>query len=215
MIKWMIANAYLRIEIRKEINDMTQMKTRNQQETCPSCGAPVVSEICPYCGTPTGIDTAKADMEYPVIDCKEAELNFWNVWFPAIFAVGFGLAGLITLIVTINSGEGIATKLICLPFLLVGIVASILVIRVIVRYVKVKSRGKKMKATVYGYMNDDVLINNRPAQIVKLLVQTKNGPRFILYQLGNTTKTYGVNDELNIVVYKDCFMIDKSEENIF
>lgn len=193
---------------------MTQMRPMSQPENCPSCGAPVTSEICPYCGTPTGLDTARADMEYPVIECKEASLDFWNVCFPAIFAVAFGFAGSTPIIASIVSGEGLIPALISIPFLLVGIVAAFLVIRAVLRYIKIKTNGKKMKATVYGYMNDDVLINGYPAQIVKLLVQTPSGPRFILYQLGHTRQPYGVNDQLNILVYQNCFMIDKSRETV-
>ena len=77
-----------------------------------------------------------------------------------------------------------------------------------------KKNGKQIQATVYGYMNDDVLINNEPAQIVKLLVQTPNGPRFILYKLGNTLKPYGINDTIPIMVYEDCFLICKNKEVI-
>ena len=46
---------------------MTEMRMKNQKRNCPSCGAPIVSEICTYCGTATGLNTAEADMEhYPV-----------------------------------------------------------------------------------------------------------------------------------------------------
>ena len=46
---------------------MEKMRPTNPQEKCPSCGAPIVSEICAYCGAMTGLNTAKADMEYPVL----------------------------------------------------------------------------------------------------------------------------------------------------
>ena len=62
---------------------------------CKNCGAPVTSEICPYCGSMTGLNTAKADMEYPVLECKEVNIGFWNVIFPGIFFVMFGLIGLV------------------------------------------------------------------------------------------------------------------------
>lgn len=191
---------------------MAKMRPINQQEKCPSCGAPIVSEICSYCGTPTGLNTAKADMEYPVIECKPASVNFWNVWFPAIFAVAFGMAGVGVLIAAIVTDGEYWLVLMAIPFLLIGIVAASIVIRAISRYVKVKKNGKMITATVYGYMNDNVLINNEPAQIVKLLVQTPNGPRFILYKLGGTLKPYGINDTLQLMVYEDCFMIGKNKE---
>ncbi len=187
-------------------------KTGNRQRTCPSCGAPVVSEICAYCGTATGLDTEKADMEYPVLECKEATLNFWTVCFPLIFALAFGLSGLAVMIIACTGFGNFGMLLVGAPFLLIGIAASFLVFRTVSRYVKVKKRGKTIQATVYGYMDDNILINDRPAQVVKLLVHTQNGPRFILYQLGNTVKPYGVNDKINIVVYENCFLISGNRE---
>ena len=193
---------------------MAKMKPLNQQKTCPSCGAPVVSENCAYCGMATGLNTAEADMEYPVLECKAAALNFWTVWFPAIFAVSFGIAGLSTLIVGITGFGDMTMVLIGIPFSLIGIVAAFLVIRTLWRYLAVKKNGKLTRATVYGYMDDSVLINDRPAQIVKLLVQTPNGPRFILYKLGNTLRPYGVNDNIDILVYQSYFLITKKKEAV-
>ena len=70
--------------------NMSKVRVKNRQKTCSACGAPIVSEICAYCGTATGINTVEADMEYPIIKCKEATINFWTVVFPMIFAVAFG-----------------------------------------------------------------------------------------------------------------------------
>ena len=77
---------------------------------CINCGSEIKAEykICPYCGTATGLNTAEADMEYPVLDCKEATLSFWTVWFPMIFAIAFGVPGIIMLLIAIvGFGEGI------------------------------------------------------------------------------------------------------------
>ena len=117
------------------------------------------------------------------------------------------------LIAIVGFGEGILF-LVGVPFLLIGIVATVLVARTLSRYMKVKANGKSIQATVYGYMDDELLINNMPAQIVKLLVQTPNGPRFILYKLGNTLKPYGINDNIDIMVYKNYFMICKNKETV-
>ncbi len=137
------------------------MKISNGAINCQACGAPVTSEICPYCGNATGLNTATANMEYPVLECKEANLTFTNLGIFIIFA---------------------------LPFLAVGIGT--------------------------GYMDDNVLINDRPAQIVKLLVQTPEGPRFIMYQLGDTKRPYGVNSRIQLKVYRNYFMIDKDSNYI-
>lgn len=194
------------------------MKKKNpgiQQKSCPSCGAAVTSEICPYCGNATGVSTAEADMEYPVLECKEAVMNFWTLWFPMIFAAAFGISGLIVMSIAVK-GYGIDRLLIIgLPFLLIGSAALFFVLRTVLRSVKVRSNGKTIQATVYGYMDDHVLINGRPAQIVKLLVQTTEGPRFILYQLGNTLKPYGINDRIDVQVYRNYFLICKNKETVF
>ena len=188
------------------------MAQDDRQRYCPSCGAPIVSEICAYCGTATGLDTAKADMEYPVLDCKEAALSFWTVVFPMIFALAFGLPGLIMPVIGMSVGKGGMLALIGLPFLAIGIAAWVIVLRTVFRYIKVKKNGKVIRATVYGYMDDHVLINDRPAQVVKLLVQTQDGPRFVLYQLGNTVKPYKINDTIDILVYQNYFLICNNKE---
>jgi len=102
-----------------------------------------------------------------------------------------------------------------LPFLLIGAVALFLTLRTLLRYVTVKKRGAPILATVYGYMDDNVLLNNRPAQIVKLLVQTNEGPCFILYQLGSTVKPYGIQDRIEILVYRNYFMIPRNNKLLF
>ena len=192
---------------------MAKMKTHQQRKTCPSCGAPVVAEICAYCGTATGLSTAEADMEYPVLECKEATVNFWTFWFPMIFAAAFGLPGLTVLAIAIF-GRGMGGMfVVALPFLLIGGAALALALRSAMRYRKVKKLGTVIHATVYGYMDDEVLINGRPAQIVKLLVQTQDGPRFLLYQLGNTLKPYGIHDRIELLVYENYFLICK-ERNV-
>jgi len=187
---------------------MEKIRSGNTDKNCPSCGAPIVSEICAYCGMRTGLDTAEADMEYPVMECKEAAINFWTIIFPMIFAGAFGIPGLVMLILAALFGEG-NLLLVGIPFFIIGAAALFFVLRTVVRYVKVKTHGKRIRAVVYGYMDDKVMLNNRPAQIVKLLIQTPAGPRFILYQLGDTLKVYGVNDTIEIMMYRNYFMICK------
>lgn len=193
---------------------MTTQQSANRPKHCPSCGAPVVSEICAYCGTPTGLNTAAADMEYPVLECKEALISFWTLWFPMIFAFTFGTAGLLVLALVLTGTVKWNVLFIGMPFMMIGGVSFFLAIRTLFRYGKVKAKGKTIQATVYGYLDDNVMINNRPAQIVKLLVQTPNGPRTILYQLGNTLKPYGINDTIDLVVYQNYFLIPKNKEYV-
>ena len=38
-------------------------------------------------------NSERMNMEYPVIECKEGNITFWNVVFPMIFAFSFGGVG--------------------------------------------------------------------------------------------------------------------------
>ncbi|MBP5366966.1 MAG: zinc ribbon domain-containing protein [Bacteroidales bacterium] len=181
---------------------------------CPNCGAVVNSEVCPYCQAATGINTWKADMEYPVIECKEANLGFWRVWFPLIFAVSFGIMGAAFTVAMLKQGEYLGVLFISI-FDLIGLVALIIALKNIYRNILVKLRGKEIDATVYGYMDDNVLLNGVPAQIVKLLVHTKQGPRFILYQLGDIKHPYKINSKIKLKAFKDMFLIMDDTKEYF
>lgn len=185
---------------------------------CSSCGAPVTSEVCPYCNKLTGLDTKKANMEYPLIECKEAHVGFLNVVFPMIFACSFGFAGFIMPILFFTVGEGAFPKTIILfflPFAVIGAVALYLTINPIVRYLSVKRYGKEINAIVYGYMDDNILLNGNPAQIVKLLVNTNEGKKFIMYQLGDIKQPFKINSQIKLKVYKDIFLIEDKKKYYF
>lgn len=178
-------------------------------DKCPNCGAPLTTEICPYCQNMTGLDTATANMEYPAIECKEANINFWNTWFPMIFAVFFGFFGFIVPIffIAINAANSVIVLLLCSIFGFIGLVSFIISVKTIIRHYLVKAKGTEIEATVYGYMNDNILLNGSPAQIVKLLVAAKEGPRFILYQLKDTKHPYKINSKIKLLVYKNIFKV--------
>lgn len=185
---------------------------------CSNCGAPTTSEICPYCRAQTGIETITANMEYPVIECKEANVTFWNVVFPMIFAVSFGGPGVfipVTVFLEEGIGEMLSIILFTSIFGIIGIVAFVIAMNPIVRSLAIKSKGKEVEAIVYGYMDDNLYINGNPAQIVKLLVSTEEGNRFILYQLGDVKRPYEVNSRVKLRVYKDMFKIVKEKKYYF
>ena len=188
----------------------------NNVKHCHNCGAPVTSEICPYCNAATGLDTRFADMEYEVIDCREANMNFWNVIFPMIFAFSFGSVGLfIPFVLMIDDAEVLPIILFLGMFGLIGLVAFIIGITPVIRHLMIKYRGRDIEATVYGYMDDNTLLNGAPAQIVKLLVNTDEGPKFILYQLGDTKQPFKINSKINLQVYKDMFYMPKKKKYYF
>ncbi len=179
---------------------MTEVKLGGK---CPSCGAPVKSEICPYCGTKTGFDTATAEMEYPVIKCKEMILDFWSVGFPLIFALAFGTPGALCMI---------AAPFVGIPFSLIGFVSAFLIIRRLIGHALVKAKGRRITGIVYGYMDDDVYYNNEPGKVAKILVDTKKGKRFLLYQVGGTETPYKINRRIELLVYGDKFLVENADE---
>ncbi len=101
-----------------------------------------------------------------------------------------------------------------IPFI-IGLVAFIIGIKPIIRYLSIKTRGQDIDATVYGYMDDNILLNGNPAQIVKLLVQTNDGPKFILYQLGDIKQPFKINSNIKLKVYKDIFLIENKKQYYF
>lgn len=188
-----------------------------EKNNCPNCGAPITSEICPYCNTATGINTAAANMEYEVIECKEARLGFFNTVFPMIFAVGFGFFGFVLPFALASAdNEDITTVLgICSIFALIGVIAFIIVLINLSRYLIIKLKGKEIFGIVYGYMDDNLFINGNPAQIVKIKIDTNEGPKFILYQTGDIKQPYKINSQIKLKVYKNIFHIEKENKTYF
>lgn len=191
---------------------------KSKEYICSNCGAAVTSEICPYCGSVTNVKTNEAYMEYSVLNCKEAALGFWTTVFPLIFAVMFTIAGITMLTIAISGmAEDGATPIIILmfiPFFLIGIAATVTVLMNVIRYMTLKRKGKHITGKFYGYADDNVRINGRPAQVAKILVDTPQGKRFIMYQLGSTEKSIAINQEVHLLVYKNIFMIEKNQEEI-
>ena len=187
------------------------MSTNNKGKNCSNCGAPLVSEICPYCNVETGLDSSNVNMEYPVIECKEANINFWNVVFPLFFSFTFmpELLFPIKFFLEEESSDKYSALLFNSTFGIISIVAFIIGITPVIRSLIINSKGKEIEATVYGYMNDDFLLNDAPAQIVKLLVNTNEGNKFILYQTAGVKRPYKINSKIKLRVYKDMFMIVK------
>jgi len=189
-----------------------------KENRCPNCGAAVTTEICEYCHAKTGIDTNKADMEYPVIECKEANIN--NPVFLVFFIIFFVfiMFGTFVSFIFFNRFSSFSSFSIVmfLPFILISIFILSIVLSPIIRYIKVKTKGKEIEATVYGYMNDSLTNASTDInQIVKLKVDTNEGPKFILYQMGHSQKLYKINSKIKLKVYKDIFMIVKDNKYYF
>lgn len=148
--------------------------------------------------------------EYPTLTCKAANINFWNICFPGIFALCF--LGIPT--ITALSIPDVGVGLFLIPFLLVGGTAAFITIFSLVKYLMVMKKGKRISGIVCGYEDDDVRINGRPAQIVRLLINTPVGKRYIMYKLGNTSQPYAIHSTVSLLAYKNYFKIMDNEEKI-
>jgi len=183
------------------------MIIENEPINCKSCGAMVTEDVCPYCGNLTGITIWNTEPNYPTTECKACLLNFWNIGFPTIFCGISGILGIATLIQMLQEGEMAAAGGSFVP-ILIGVVGAVIVIRNLLRHRTVRTRGDYITAKVIGYTNDNFVVNGSPTQVVKLLVETRDGPRVLLYRLGKTNRPYSVNSELKLLVYKDLIIID-------
>ncbi len=186
-----------------------------QTTKCPNCGAPISSEVCPFCGNIIGIGSEDITPEYPVIDCRSAKLSFFTTVFPLIFAFSFGFFGFFFPIFFSGMEEGGMVRLICIPFAVIGVVAAGITLYSLFKYLIVKALGQDVTGTVYGYVDDSVIINGAPAQKVKILVDTKQGKRFILYSTGGTDQKYAVNSKIDLKVYKKYFLVFDSNKEYF
>ncbi len=176
---------------------------------CPNCGAPTLSEVCQYCGQYVGtVETQDLTAEYPVLQCRNASITFWNFLFPMIFFVMFGFFGFIFPLFFRGFGDDDGfVQLIGLPFAAISIAAGVIIAVHLVRYLSVQFLGTETTAVVYGYMDDTISYNGRPGQVVKLLLDTANGKRFIFYRTGKTEKPYVVNSVVRLKVWRNNFRI--------
>ena len=168
---------------------------------------------------------------YPKMYCKEAVVNVVTTYSSLFFAVACGLAtstllilGIKDLALAIQCGyfniEAIRTgrigedTLCCLilgiMFLIATVVMAYTTMKYVLRYIKVKTRGERILAKVYGYENDPhYYINHRPSQIVELIASTHSGMKSISYRLHSRDRPYAVDTTIEILMYEDLVLIPK------
>lgn len=169
---------------------------------CPNCGAPVTTEICEYCHSFTELDSENAEMKYTIIKCIEARLNKLSSALTCAFSFTF-----MTGVIIITFGMDLITFLFIIIFGILGVVGFVSAFKMILRYLQVKFLGKVIDAKVYGYIDDKIEGFNYHTKNVKLLIDTKDGPKFILYELEDTKRTYKVNSIVKVKMYKNIFLL--------
>ena len=170
---------------------------------CKNCGAPATSDICQYCKSSTGLQD-KLGLEYPIIECKEVNINSDTVeyYFLTAFSIGLMITALSICMILTNG----------LPLLIIIIPLSILLIYNINKGMKplkmnrlVKKYGKDIEGIVKGYITSDSNLFEGTNYIVKLLLDTNDGKKYILYELSKPKVKYKNDVKLKLRVYKDMF----------
>ncbi|MBP5493328.1 MAG: hypothetical protein J6Y08_10850 [Clostridiales bacterium] len=176
---------------------------------CPKCGAPLLSEICQFCGTYIGeVATRDLTPEYPLVECKSAKVDFWNIGFNVMFGGIFAGVSIPMLIATNVMDEiPFYVNFFMLPFILFGLGSLWIAARRFFFSMKVKTKGTLRSGIVYGYMDDTVAYNGVNGQKIKILLDTAEGKKFILLPLGTTAKPYEVNSTVDVRLYEEWAVI--------
>ena len=197
---------------------------------CQNCGA-LLDEYgrCNYCTNsssysfqePSTIQPIQdlPNIEYnqylPEIECKEANLSFWTLVFPLIFAVMFSFAGIGMPIFLYTQGERDVPYFFFIPFALVGLGATGIVLYGIYKAIVISLFSKEITGTVQGYRNDNVLYNGMPGQTAEILISTYDGQKLLLYQIGGPSRPFQVGKKVRIKVYKDYFKVIKEKDTVW
>ncbi len=191
---------------------MSENKKLSEPRICPRCGAPILSEVCQYCGTYYGeVSTQELASEYPTVECTLAKFTLFGTLFPLIFAMCPVLMVCKYILEPDDMTEGVFSIVVVG---IIGLVATIFLVRNIWAVLSVFFMGKTMNGIVYGYMDDTVSYNDRPGQKIKILVDTGEGKRFILLPLANTTKPYPVNGPVIVKAYKNKAIIKGKKDQV-
>ena len=193
-----------------------RQKRPEEVRNCPKCGASVLSEVCQFCGTYIGqVATADLAAEYPLVECKSAKIDFWNVAFPTMFgAIFLGVSLPMLIVSNLQGGVPFYTNFFFIPFILIGVIAIGIALRRLFFCLKVKSKGVLRSGVVYGYMDDMVAYNGVNGQKVKILLDTSEGKKFILLPLGTTAKIYEVNSTVDVRLFDNwAVVVSKKKTN--
>jgi DNA-directed RNA polymerase subunit RPC12/RpoP len=175
---------------------------------CPNCGAKVYPQICDYCGTKVNIKDQDVTTEYPTVKANNVKPSFFTMGVALIFGAGFGCPGVIFPI-TMHQQivESDTPVVLFLPFALVGIGALAVLVKYIYGFLATLMFGKVYTAKIYAYMDDTVSYNKVPGVVMKVLVDTIHGKRFLLISMKGTEKPYPINTKIDIKVYKNNVLI--------
>ena len=179
---------------------------------CNNCGKLVKTEICPDCGAANGLENIKTDYDFPKIKCDDTNITkeYYVLFVITSIVILFWLYVNSVLWGLFIHKDGFLFGLIYNSFMIA--IINMFLTPIIKQYktcMDIEDNGKEIEGIVYGteYKGSNLRGSTVTYTIFKILVETKNGYRFVLYKMQNTNKKYKVNTKLKLKEHKGKYML--------
>lgn len=179
---------------------------------CNKCGKLVKTEICPGCGAANGLENIKTDYDFPKIKCDDTNITkeYYVLFVITSIVILFWLYVNSVLWGLFIHKDGFLFGLIYNSFMIA--IINMFLTPIIKQYktcMDIEDNGKEIEGIVYGteYKGSNLRNSTVTYTIFKILVETKNGYRFVLYKMQNTNKKYKVNTKLKLKEHKGKYML--------
>ena len=179
---------------------------------CNKCGKLVKTEICPDCGAANGLENIKTDYDFPKIKCDDTNITkeYYVLFVITSIVILFWLYVNSVLWRLFIHKDGFLFGLIYNSFMIA--IINMFLTPIIKQYktcMDIEDNGKEIEGIVYGteYKGSNLRGSTVTYTIFKILVETKNGYRFVLYKMQNTNKKYKVNTKLKLKEHKGKYML--------
>ena len=156
------------------------------------------------------IDGIPADdwPEYDEIQCKEATISAGTILFPLIFGIPFGGVGILVLKEAFMTQRiDIALLLFGLVFLAVGLFMAFRFVHPIVNRIILMTKGKEIDGILQCYYRDNVRVNGRPLWVARIIVDSQEGKKYLIYQTGKMRKKYADGSIVHLKIYRDIALL--------
>ena len=179
---------------------------------CNNCGKLVKTEICPDCGAANGLENIKTDYDFPKIKCDDTNITkeYYVLFVITSIVILFWLYINSILWRLFIDKEGFIFGLIYNSFMIA--IINMFLTPLIKQYktcMDIEDNGKEIEGIVYGteYKGSNLRNSTVTYTIFKILVETKDGYRFLLYKMQNTDKKYKVNTKLKLKEHNGKYML--------
>ena len=186
---------------------------------CQNCGAKVTTEICPYCKVKSGINQNEVELEYPVLDYETIPKSPVLAIFIVVLLLIFGFTIPFILPLFFNFGTDVFSIIVDIVFIstigLLFIYFFIKLFKYVYKYKTTQKNGEIIIGNVHGYIDENNPDDKFQFVTVKLLVDTKDGKRYILFKLDDRNRPYKIGTNVKLKVYKNYCVFAEDEKYYF